>query len=284
MLSLIYPKGILLPLFASSLIAVSAFCQENNLTKDQASLVSAEQNFAAMAVSQNIKIAFMKVLDEKAVVFRPNPINGRWAYYIDTRPDSAYLFWKPEFVDVSAGGDFGYSTGPWYARRSKFNEEGRKGFGNYVTIWAKDNTGTWHVLLDKGVNYSNIGERKTTLEGATINKSIVLKKIDIADIMALDSKAFGGNESSYYSASSLLFQHRKWPFRLSSDSLIKEYKDYETWEPLNGAVAPYGDMAFTYGKFNGFINGKKQEGYYLRIWKRNEKDEWKIVLDLRTEN
>jgi len=267
-------------LFFSNLI----FAQDKNLTKDQNSLVSAENNFAATAVSKNIKTAFMQVLDENAVVFRPQPINGRWAYYIDTRPDSTYLFWKPEFIDISAGGDFGYSTGPWYARRSKNTTEGRKGFGNFVTIWKKDKSGDWKVLLDKGVSYSIAGERKTELAAGEPNIKVMAKAIDIADVMAIDSKAYAGNEFGYYNAKTLLFEHGKWPFRSDNDSLTSEYKNYESWEPLNGSIASFGDMAFTYGRFNGFINGKKQEGYYLRIWKRNEKDEWKIVLDLRTEN
>ncbi|MEO6612400.1 MAG: DUF4440 domain-containing protein [Chitinophagaceae bacterium] len=266
------------------LITIQLPAQSIEMTKEQRSLIDAEQSFAATALSQNIKTAFSQVLDETAVVFRPQPINGRWAYYIDARPDSAYLFWKPEFVDVSIGGDFGYSTGPWYARRNKNTTEGRKGFGNFVTIWKKDKSGAWKILLDKGIGYSAAGERQTGLAVLPIDKKISPMKIDIASIMAIDSKSFAGNELAHYTNSTLLLQNGKWPFHPGNDSLTAEYKDYDSWEPLNGSVAPYGDMAFTYGRFNGFINGKKQEGYYLRIWKRNDKAEWNIVLDLRTEN
>lgn len=267
----------------ANVLIISAQAQQSGMSAAQASLVSAERQFASTALAKNIKTAFMQVLDENAVVFRPHPVNGRWAYATDARPDSAYLFWQPEFVDVSMGGDFGYSTGPWYARRSKNTMEGRRGFGNFVTIWRKDKKGAWKVVLDKGIGYSQAGERSILLsmnEANPVNK----KSIDISEIIILDSKSFAGKEVPLFAKTALLLENGKWPFRPGPDSVSSRYAGYESWEPINGAVASYGDMAYTYGKFTGMINTKKQEGYYLRIWKRDQLDIWHIVLDLRTEN
>jgi len=255
---------------------------QSALDKSASELTIAEQQFANDAATNTIKEAFMNVLMEESIVFRPHPMNGRYAYTIDTRPDSAYLFWKPELVSISQGGDFGYSTGPWYAKRGK-NSGPIKGFGNFVTIWKKDQHGTWKVILDKGVNYSNLGERKTTLITKLPTQKVTRANVTLEDILAMDSKAFSGNELPMCTEESLFFRHFRYPEKLTDD-LKKEIKTYTAWSPINGGLAPYGDMAFSYGTYLALKDGEKLDGYYLRIWTRDTKDHWTIAIDLRTDN
>lgn len=258
-----------------------AFSQRSKINDEVDALAVAEQNFANEALSHSIKKAFMNVLMEESIVFRPHPVNGRWAYRIDPRPDSSYLFWKPELVCISQGGDFGYSTGPWYAKKSK-NSGPVKGFGNFVTVWKK-NEAQWKVILDKGVNYSALGERKTILVKKLPHAMFSKAPVQIDSVLAMDSKAYGGAELSYCDDETLFFRHFMYPSKMS-DFFKSEVKEYTVWEPLNGEVAPYGDMAYSYGKYETLKEGKKMEGYYLRIWTREALTKWTLALDLRTDN
>lgn len=252
------------------------------LLKDINSLTEAEQRFANAAVVKNIKTAFKEVLSEESIVFRPHPMNGRYSYRIDSRSDTTYLFWKPELVSISRGGDFGYSTGPWYSKRSKRYGE-ITGFGNFVTVWQKDKKGTWKVLLDKGVNYSNLGERKVELKKIIPSVSMGSEKIEIDSIMSMDSKRFRGIEKDAFNEETLIFRHFQWPVSSAKFDLT-ELSNYTSWEPIGGHVAPLGDMAFTYGKYEVTRDEKKVDGYYLRIWKKKDNQSWNIVVDLRTDN
>ena len=264
------------------LLFISARVCAQDLEQFAQELAEAEKKFASDAVNRTIKKAFLSVLADEAVVFRPHPVNGRWAYLIDSRPDSTYLFWQPELVHLSAGGDFGYSTGPWYSKRSKrFGPV--KGFGNFVTIWKKDDRGNWKVLLDKGVNYTQAGERKISLEKRVSALSAKPEKNGIEDLLQLDSQSFGGNEFSVLDESALMLRHGRWPSRMD-DFYRTELKSYSSWEPINGSVAPFGDMAYSYGTYQSKHDGQNQQGYYLRIWQFGRTGVWKIILDLRTEN
>lgn len=259
----------------------SAYSQTNFLEKQMNSLIEAESNFANNALSKNIKTAFEEVLSSESIVFRPYPINGRWAYRIDTRPDTAYLFWRPEIISISHGGDFGYSTGPWYAKRSKqFGEV--KGFGNFVTIWEKDKSGKWKVLLDKGVNYSKVGERKVGLT-KVISETKIPTHIEIDSIMSIDSKLFGGKEEIFFNEETLILRHDLWPTPIAKLSL-EELAKYTAWTPINGKIAVYGDMAYTYGKYEVTKDDGNAAGHYLRIFKKLNDQQWCIVLDLRTDD
>ena len=270
-----------LVLFLTTAAFIAQAQNNNRLDRDADALANAEIKFGKTALEKTIKIAFKGVLAEDAVVFRPHPVNALWAYRVDARPDSTYLFWKPELVYVSAGGDFGYSTGPWYAKRSKrFGPV--KGFGNFVTIWRKDKNGDWKVVLDKGVNYSKLGERQVSLEKKHAEGNVKRQSIAIDSIMSIDSKLFGGRERAFLTDASLIFRHDLWPDKPGEKNL-GDLTAYSAWEPVNGQVSPYGDLAFTYGTYEASRSDVKATGYYLRIWKR-DLDKWLIVVDLRTDN
>ena len=59
-------------------------------------LVAAEREFAASSPRMGVKAAFLGVLDEDAVLFRPGPVDARDWYA--ARPDVApfTLEWAPE--------------------------------------------------------------------------------------------------------------------------------------------------------------------------------------------
>jgi len=64
------------------------------------------------------------------------------------------LTWTPEFADMAASGDLGYTYGT-YVFTSKDKDKDKDGnpvveYGKYTTIWKKQKDGSWKVVLDMG--------------------------------------------------------------------------------------------------------------------------------------
>jgi ketosteroid isomerase-like protein len=59
------------------------------------------------------------------------------------------LTWRPVSVEVSPGGDMGYTIGRW-DRASRMDTAAPVRHGSYVTIWRKQGDGTWKAVLDIG--------------------------------------------------------------------------------------------------------------------------------------
>ena len=57
------------------------------------------------------------------------------------------LTWRPVSVEVSPGGNMGYSIGRW-DRTSRVDAGAPVRHGSYVTIWRKQGDGTWKAVLD----------------------------------------------------------------------------------------------------------------------------------------
>ncbi len=61
------------------------------------------------------------------------------------------LTWKPVSVEVSPGGNMGYSIGRWdRTPRAGAPAGAAARHGSYVTIWRKQGDGTWKAVLDIG--------------------------------------------------------------------------------------------------------------------------------------
>ena len=57
-----------------------------------------------------------------------------------------------------------------------------------------------------------------------------------------------------------------------------------TWKPSYGKVAKSGDLGYTFGIYlleliEGDQKGQTQQGTYCTIWEKNDKGEWRFVLD-----
>jgi ketosteroid isomerase-like protein len=55
------------------------------------------------------------------------------------------LTWEPTHAEISRGGKLGYTWGRYH---SLFNGKSRE--GTYMTVWEKQQDGTWKVLFDTG--------------------------------------------------------------------------------------------------------------------------------------
>jgi ketosteroid isomerase-like protein len=65
--------------------------------------------------------------------------------------DAAFsLTWEPTFAEVATSGDLGYTYGRYQSRGRDSMGNAVTGAGWYVTVWRRDEDGTWKVALDIG--------------------------------------------------------------------------------------------------------------------------------------
>lgn len=60
------------------------------------------------------------------------------------------LRWEPTGVDVSSSGDLGYTYGNYTRKFKDSNNQWVTSTGKYTSIWKKDSTGHWKIVLDIG--------------------------------------------------------------------------------------------------------------------------------------
>ena len=86
-------------------------------------VVNSEKSFAAYAGSTGISEAFLKYFDDSAIVFERGQILNGKEVWRQRKLNSMELKWYPEFAEVAASGDFGYTTGPSEFRVRKGSEK-----------------------------------------------------------------------------------------------------------------------------------------------------------------
>lgn len=263
------------------------------------SLIEAEKSFAKASAEKGTKAAFLEYLHADAVLFRRGIVNGR-KFWKDAPDATDKLTWEPQYADISAGGDFGFTTGPFkqFQHRSDANPAGG---GHYLSVWQKQYD-SWSVLFDGGIGHPPADltgwETQSTISTLSPNEQLassskptvmaareIVTKREHALREAFKLKGAAAF-TEYLSTEARLYRPRKAPYRKANISeLLAETDKAFTYEaPADIRVAPYGDMAFSYGNVTIAITSdggiRQLQGNYLRIWKREYGSEWKIVADM----
>lgn len=258
-------------------------------------LVGAEKAFAALAQDQGVREAFLSVLAEDGLLFRPRPENGK-AFHKAAPDDGGRLVWEPVYADLSAAQDLGYTTGPW-----SFTAPGDvdpKANGHYVSVWRRSG-GTWKLLLDIGIPHPRLS-RVPPLEFAP---------------EALRPQAFPSRPGTRSAARSLADAEDRFSaacgnkgvlegYRAWADDRIRAYRSgiapvrtkaeleallgvaprYSLWEVMGQGLAESGDLAWTYGlastRRSQNLDEAPQTQAFLRLWRRRATGVWRVVLDV----
>jgi ketosteroid isomerase-like protein len=255
-------------------------------------VVDAENGFARMSKDQNTRDAFVANLADSGIVFvQGNPAFGKQLW--EKRPvNSALLFWWPVFSDVSASGDFGYNTGPFEFSKSK--TESPVGFGYFSSVWKKQKDGAWKVLIDMGISLPSAEEKKAEWKTSAISAKKSKNKNSFAEGRT-EFLNFDKNYVNELNAASTSFLkknlsceariHRNGSFPILTSSAIDSFNDnleQYKFEQLGGDMASSADLGYTYGRVKAIQKSDKKEitFNYLRIFKKEDGKNWKIVLDV----
>ncbi len=251
-------------------------------------LAAAEREFSRTAVEKGIRNSFLAFLDSESVMFRPRPVNGM-EQTLAGAETPGLLSWYPTVVEVSASGDFGYTTGPWEYRAAHVTDEPAS-YGHFVSVWKKNGEGQWKVILDVGNSYKielKKGEELRTKQLPSGNaQGVVSSDIEQAGMIAADS-AFSilarskGNDAALMEfASDDVRVCRKGVFPADSKKKGMEIGKDEKGMLYNftsSRISSAGDLGFTYGTA---VNAAADTCNYIRIWRKESG--WKVVIDLQS--
>jgi ketosteroid isomerase-like protein len=135
---------------AASLLAA---CSPSGAEKFKAEVLAADKAFSEASRQQGIQAAFLGVIAPEGKLLaetRPGAAGVRTLFM--QLPPTATLTWEAAFVDVSSSGDLGYTWGrytltlPSVAKGKLPSVQ----MGTYVTVWRRQPSGAWKVVLDGG--------------------------------------------------------------------------------------------------------------------------------------
>ncbi|OGU35699.1 MAG: hypothetical protein A2068_06850 [Ignavibacteria bacterium GWB2_35_6b] len=255
-------------------------------------LIETELAFAEAAKNTNTRDAFLKFIDDEGILFRPHPVNGK--EFLEKSPARpAKLLWYPSSSFMSSSEDLGVNWGPWEFRKTM--EEDPIAFGYFVTIWKKQNDGSWKFLFDMG-NGNEKHEsvipaiKESILLSVNVsekeNKNVFSSLIEIEKMLGADSKTNGFKNiyQKFVNKNTTIIRNEIFPVKEENiNAFLDTTNVAQKWETLGGSVSSASDLGYTYGKIT-FLNDSINEAeakpsfYYLHVWVYD--NGWKLLIDL----
>jgi ketosteroid isomerase-like protein len=264
-------------------------------TTDLDAMVSAERAFATLAAAKGVRAAFLEYLAPDAVGFQPALGSARAVYErgpAPANPLATLLEWEPKVGEMAASGDLGYLTGPFsIGPRDRARPPQH---GCYFSIWKKQGDGNWRVFIDYGVSSAKpvafaVTSFKQGLARVPQSGSGAGSKgeIDAAD-RALN-RAVG--ERGWQALGDVLANdarlHREGEQPLTTRAEARRWlespagPDVVSLTFVDGGAAASGDLGYSYGRYQtSSARAKTTSGYYVRMWRREAGDTWRVVVDV----
>jgi ketosteroid isomerase-like protein len=260
-------------------------------------MVNTEQAFSKMAEEQNARDAFVAFIADDGLLFRPGAVNGKkWMseHPVPASDKNPLLAWQPAFAGMSASGDMGFTTGPWEFKADRSDDK-PSGYGDFVTVWKKQEDGTWKFVVDLGISHPQSSGPLTLWQPAETNSKTTSKVVDHA--VALE--ALLERDRNYASAQRKQQLARVYPVyaardvrlyrpgnlpyvgvQAATDALANAIGTIK-WQPIGGDVSRAGDLGYTHGTYEVTDDTKNvtEKGSYVRIWKKRN-GMWRIVMDV----
>lgn len=123
---------------------------KKSIEKWKNEILETEQNFAKMAGEEGIHKAFTTYAADDAVLMRNDKlIVGLKNISLHFKNQSTTgLSWKPDFVDVSALGDLGYTHGHYTFSFIDSTGKAVQDTGIFHTVWKRQSDGKWRFVWD----------------------------------------------------------------------------------------------------------------------------------------
>jgi ketosteroid isomerase-like protein len=148
-------RNILKLILIASIAGIFLQCSTPATGNGKEEIINTDKAFSTLSKEKGMKHAFLQYASEDVVILRENslPQKGKIAMVerFSTFSDTGFMLtWEPQFADVAASGELGYSYGIF---TSVSKDEGGNPViekGTYVSVWKKDNEGNWKFVLDSG--------------------------------------------------------------------------------------------------------------------------------------
>jgi ketosteroid isomerase-like protein len=248
------------------------------------SLAAAETAFAAHSVREGMRKAFLAAFTDDGVFVRTGWTNSN--AYLEKQPDPPIVLdWRPAYVEVSASGDLGLSTGPWKLV-SKADPKAAPSYGQFVSVWRRPAGGTWRVAVDLGIGHPmpdlwdaplSHGPSGSAPAGA---RSPGVESAEAEFIRVAVSKGLRAAHAAH-GAERLRFYRSGTPPAIGKAASLASpamNDDRSQWTVEKTELASAGDLGYARGSYSDPATSKLL-GYYLRVW-RLEGSAWRVILDV----
>ena len=258
----------------------------------EAALVAAERAFEQATIAEGVRDGFIRFADDSAVIFRPEPVNAIASFR--SRPATKIrLAWHPAFARAARSGDLGFTTGPSQVMDST---GAVIGYGNYVTVWRRG-AEAWRWVVDLGTSNPK-PEPEAPLwtppaGGPQSTPAAALNAAAAASLLAADSAfatragrdGFAAALESFGDAGMRLLRDNAQPHVGLPAALAAARADgarsYSA-TPARAFTSAAGDFGWSYGEYR-LVHagaGRRETGHYVRIWARDGRGPWRLLLDV----
>ena len=128
-----------------------------NSTENQTDqLLRVDREFSQMSAEKGMAIAFDFYMADSAIMLKNNrnPLRGRDIInktFVNV-PLTDKLTWEPIDAHIADSNDLGYTIGQWTYSATDSTGAVSKSYGNYVSIWEKQDDGKWKYVFDTGTS------------------------------------------------------------------------------------------------------------------------------------
>ena len=253
-------------------------------------VVDAETAFNKAVAKKGIKDGFLSVIDDEAVVFRPNAVSAK-DFYLHIEKQPGNLSWEPKFGRISANGDLAFTAGPYTYQNGKDDTD--KVYGDYVSIWRVDADNKLKLLIDLGIQHPEPEQEAITdFSGPDSSKLSAPSKdpFNGKSVILTTDKLFNHSLtiSALASYKEFLSAEGRYYFPgfepvIGQDKIMK-FIDNEaisiTAETVNAGRSSSNDLAYSYGTAR-ITKGQVVSNYnYVRIWEIDKNHKWDILLEV----
>jgi ketosteroid isomerase-like protein len=259
-------------------------------------LIREEKAFAAKAEETDVPTAFLAYLDSAGVIFNgEGAVNGIAQYGKAPKGGKELLKWYPLIAQVSENGDMGFTSGPFQFIAERGQDA--VGSGYFFSVWKKNVSGKFKVMLDGGVIHSRDHSHKEVfrldpeperstdydyISPAALGKDDNPTPWKMEDEFSSEAGKDADKAYKRFLAEEVVLLRSDRPFgKTKSEALgtlaqqqIQSYQFIRSGQGISNA----GDLAYCFGKAKAVWGGKTVEGFFTRVW-QHRPEGWKIVAE-----
>jgi ketosteroid isomerase-like protein len=260
----------------------SAFAVAQNPAAQK--IYETEREFEKVVAEKGMNAGFIEFLTADGVLFNPDVENGRNAW--SKRPKSpASLTWNPNWIEVSSNGALAYSVGNG-VYKPKGKDDSTEYYSHYLTIWRREQSGEYRVVLDVGVGHGKPESVITKWESPTAKGNEKLQNSAgdhaVPFFVSVDRDGAAKAYKMFLADDAIVLRDGSFPFVGKKGAVAFFDKEKPTIKfAKRKTFSEAGDLAWTYSGYT--INDKAgteiERGNFIQVWKlRNGK--WQIAADV----
>ncbi len=269
------------------LFSISIFAQDPKQKENLQKIIETEKAFAQASIDKGTKNAFLEFLSKESIIFdKSTPVNG--LEYWQKLDFKGVITWQPIIAEIAGSSDLGYTVGN-YQFHNTTAEEKPSSFGSFVTLWKKQADNSWKVAIDMGIphdevieNTANIREIYPVFKPYELKNQMVLaeRMVFMKDHFYWKNAKSSLNPFESHLAQNIRIYRKNFKPIIGKENakvfLKKMYDKNLVYTGLKAISSSAGDFVCVYG----VISGRGKSGTYLRIYKQEAKDAWKIMVEM----